>query len=364
MQERARGVKAAAVLLWLACTGTALAQSPDPAEPSPSGSGEQALFVVGSPLGALTYEPGRGLAVGASGLRLGGYANLVLARDEGEAARFTLDELSFLAVYDPHPRVHLFTELELEDLWDLASDREGSVEHASFEIERAYGDFTISDELNLRLGKFLTPVGRWNVIHAAPLTWTTSRPLVTTRPFDDNTTGAQVFGSFAVEPATVTYHLFGQFTDGLDHAHQPVEQERSGGARLELDLAEGPQLGATFLTFRTRGRWEELGGLDAMWSFARTELHGEVVLADGEGAEGGGWGGFAQIVQELVPRWFAVGRYEMFDPRGGRRPVHLFDVGAAYRPWPPLVLKAEYLFADHASTIVDPGFLSSVSLLF
>jgi hypothetical protein len=362
MQEKSQPVKAAIAALvaaWLCHAAVAAAQ----AEAS-AASAESPLFSQPSPIGDLEYRPGRGLRVGDTGLTAGGYANATFVRDEGEPARFDVDELSALFAWDPHPRLHGFVELELEDLVEADTDDGASAEQAQFRVERAYGDLHLFEPLSLRVGKFLTPVGRWNVIHAAPLVWTTSRPVTTERPFDDNTTGAQLFGSFFTERASITYRLFGQFVDQLEERPQPVAQDRSAGARLEVALAEGPELGATYLSYRRRdGDWNQLGGLDGFWQGERLELLGEGIVDEADDRRGTEWGGFLQLAYEVVPRWFAIGRFERFDPRGGR-PADLFDLAGAFKPLPNMIFKAEYLIADRRSRISEPGFKSSFAIMF
>jgi hypothetical protein len=362
MQEKSQPVKmrAARILaasLWL-LAGTALAQ-PEFGD----STGEQPLFSRPSPLGDLEYRAGRGLRLGDTGLTAGGYANFTLTDDEGEPPQFAVEELSALLSFDPHPRLHGFVELELENFMRLEG-KGTEIDESQFRVERAYADLHVAEPLNVRVGKFLTPVGRWNVIHAAPLVWTTSRPIATERPFDDNTTGGEVFGSLLTERALVTYRLFGQFVDQLEERPQTVTQERSGGARLEIAPNTGPELGATYLSYLRRdGGWNELGGLDLFWQTGRLEMLGEAVVDEDDDRRGTEWGGYLQLAYEVVPRWFAIGRYEHYDPRGDPT-VDLFDLAAAFRPWPTVVLKVEYLLADRRSGVAEPGFKSSFAFMF
>src|SRR5207244_8441115 len=122
---------------------------------------------------------------------------------------------SLFFIWDPTKRLHLFSEL------DVVEQDEPSAPRRTFQTERLYGDLAALDWLNLRVGKFLTPVGRWNLIHARPLVWTTSRPLVTELPFDRFTTGAMLFGSRFPGTGTLTYSLYGQFTDQFDAEPEP-----------------------------------------------------------------------------------------------------------------------------------------------
>jgi len=165
---------------------------------------------------------GSGPSYTSSGTNIADHGNATFTRDEGDPARFSLDELSLLVSWDPLPSIHLLSELEGEDLATIDDEGHGGLVDAHFTVERLYGDVAVTDWLQLRAGKFLTPVGRWNVIHAAPLVWTTSRPLVTKLTFDPHTTGGMVFGSLEPLLRDGSYELFGQFTDQF----APAERQR------------------------------------------------------------------------------------------------------------------------------------------
>ena len=311
----------------------------------------------------LVYTPGRGLAVGRTGLTLGGYSNVELVRDEGGPVRLTFDELALFVTWDPLERVHLFSELEGEDIVTVDDDGHGGADDAEFTVERLYGDLALTDWLNVRAGKFLTPVGRWNVIHAAPLVWTTSRPLVTEQPFDPHTTGAAAFGTVETGAGAATYQLFGQFADQLDPEETPTRAERSVGARLEWAPATECSIGGTYLAFLEDDRWNHLTGLDGLWRHGPFEVMGEFA----DVAEVGGsdrWGLYLQGVAEVLPRIYLVGRYEHERPRRADRTVNVFVGGAAWKPWPTLVLKAEYEAVDHPTDAAPAGFRASVAALF
>ncbi|MFX6815264.1 hypothetical protein ABTH42_18965, partial [Acinetobacter baumannii] len=80
---------------------------------------------------------------------------------------------------------------------------------AHLDLERIYVDWAQADELKFRFGKFLTPVGRWNLIHAQPLVWTTSRPLTTEAAFPTNATGGMVFGTLSSIGQGLDYSVYG-----------------------------------------------------------------------------------------------------------------------------------------------------------
>ncbi len=301
------------VLLGLCLAGCILVSRPTRAAEPGGGLSDTSValtdapaYTLASPIGPLAYTPGRGLRLGHTPITLGGYTNLDLVRDEGGPTELTLDDLSLFVIADPHPRLHLFSELEIEELVTLDSHGHGGTHDARYVTERLYGDLTLSDQLIVRAGKFLTPVGRWNVIHAQPLVWTTSRPLVTFMPFDKHTTGAMLFGSVFPAAGRVTYTLYGQCLNQLDPSPQPVEAHRSVGGRLEYQVANGPSVGASYLAFTSHGDWQHLGGLDTLWRRDRVEVMGEAVYSDAPRR----WGLYLQPVVRVASRLYLVGRYE------------------------------------------------------
>ena len=95
------------------------------------------------------------------------------------------------------------------------------------------------------------------------------------------------------------------------------------------------------------------------------ELTGEFLYRVGtQGPAQEEWGLFAQGALPLSKRLFAIGRYEFFDPKGPFPGVHLWLAGLAFRPLPPLVLRAEYSFTRDNATKVPEGFAASLALLF
>jgi hypothetical protein len=323
-------------------------------------------FGVDTSLGRLSYEAGRGLRVGDTGLVLGGFTTAEVERLEGGESRGGVDGVNFLAFIDPLPFLHLFTELELGRLAELESGRRGVRSAPKLEINRLYLDFGPSDALNLRFGKFLTPIGRWNLTRIEPLLWTTSEPLIVEEVFDETATGAMLHGSVFPRGGALSYSLYGTFLDPLnvDPADRPAK--RSAGAHLEWASLRGWTVGASYFASQLQsGEWNHLGGADLLWQpHRRVEVSGEALFGEGSREDGALWGLYAQTVVEMVRTLYLVGRYERFDPPGAGRALNLFDLGLAWTPVPYLRLKADYLIADHRDELAEPGLRMSFSLLF
>ena len=350
-----RALLVAVVLLSLASPAAAANEYP----PASGADGADApVLSLPTHIGEVRYTPGRGLRVGDTGLTLGGYGAVDLTRDEGGTATFTFEDLSLFFIWDPTKRLHLFSEL------DVVEQDEPSVPRRTFQTERLYGDLAALDWLNLRVGKFLTPVGRWNLIHARPLVWTTSRPLVTELPFDRFTTGAMLFGSRFPGAGTLTYSLYGQCTDQFDAEPRPQAVDRSVGGRLEYASLGGWSVGGSYLSFTDAGRWRHLTGLDTLWQRGPLELMGELAFQEPARGAGRQWGLYLQPVAEVLPKVYLVGRYEYFDQPAPEPAVNIGVLGLAYKPRPFIVLKGEYLFADHRTEESPPGVKTSFTILF
>ena len=100
-------------------------------------------------------------------------------------------------------------------------------------------------------------------------------------------------------------------------------------------------------------------------SGSRYELSGEFTYRFGDkGTDNAEWGLFLQGVVPLTRRLYGIGRYEFFDPIGPVPSAHLWVVAMAFRPIPPLILKAEYSVAHDNFAEVPEGFATSIAILF
>ena len=347
------------------------------------------------------YTLGRGLTVGNTGLNIGGYASLQYEDLHDETQRFSADTLSTQLSWDFLSRAQFFAEIELEDIFIAQAGRRPRSRTDPLEIERLYLDLFASDALVGRVGKFLTPVGRWNEIHAAPLVWTTSRPSVTSQTFSENTTGGMLYGGGAPFGYDLEYAAYAAFPDDLDPDREEgaLAFEETVGFRLRSRLGAF-RFGVSYANFLKErefhhengceeGRGEEescaeeitlesrenLLGLDFFWSRNRYELSGEVVYSFGsKGLDNKEWGLFIQGVLPFgETRWaggpltrhmYGIGRYEYFDPSGTVPGAHVWTFGLAYRPIHALILKTEYSVAHDNIAHVPEGFAASIAILF
>lgn len=316
-----------------------------------------------------SYRLGQGLALGESGFTLGGYATVVTGESGSDPGwQSSLDALSAFLWWDGGGRWRFFGEAELED--GLIAERGNiTTDEAYLGLERFHFDYSHSDALTFRFGKFLTPIGRWNLIHAAPLVWTTSRPLITEATFPTNATGAMVLGVLPWLPQGLEYAVYASPGEELFPKPGLDTFEEAYGGRLSTSPWPQLTLGFSFADFEQRSATDErrkLYGVDFHWTQQRYELSGEFAyrltnLKNGQRDE---QGGYLQFVAPLSERLYAVARYESFRDTGAERDLNLYLGGLNYRPRNGLALKAEFSRATDDDIDVRDGFLASIAVLF
>jgi hypothetical protein len=312
--------------------------------------------------------PGPGRALGDSGFFAGGYAAASYRDLEGADPAVTLDSLSLFLWWENDSHWSFFTEIELQDAVILRPG-DSTVDEAYPALERFHVDYAWSDALQLRVGKFLTPVGRWNVIHAAPLTWTTSRPLITEATFPTNATGAMVRGIVPVAGRALEWSVYA--SPGQELFPEPGLDTFSEayGLHLNYDVTGTLQLGLSLVTFEQRFEQElhqELYGLDAFWTWNHIELMSEwaVRSKSGRDTRSDESGFYAQVAAPVRGHLYAVGRYESFNASGDSDGLHFYLGGLAWRVRPGIVLKLEYSTATENSVGAPEGMQSSIAVLF
>ena len=101
-----------------------------------------------------------------------------------------------------------------------------------------------------------------------------------------------------------------------------------------------------------------------LWQRGPFELMGEFAFQEPARGPGRQWGLYLQAVEEVVRRLYLIERYEYYDHPAPEPAVNIGVLGLAYKPWPFVVLKGEYLFADHRAEESPPGVKTSFTVLF
>ncbi|NJD08793.1 MAG: hypothetical protein FIA97_20225 [Methylococcaceae bacterium] len=313
------------------------------------------------------YRLGQGYPLGSTGLRLGGYTSLHAEAPRTGPWRVGLSDLSLFLSWQASDRLRFFSELEAGDAFTATEGGRAGGHDARFELERLYGDALVTDSLALRFGKFLTPVGRWNLLHADPLVWTATRPVATESLFSKHATGLMLLGHIPLMERRLEYQVYADLTRSLDPHRSENPFDNAAGLHTLYALSEQLQVGASYLSFELntdRHRRHHLAGVEANWRHRRYELTTEWVYRASQDRGASLWQGFVQGVAPIAGDWYAVGRYELFQQPGNLGTGQVGVLGFAYRPLPPLVVKFEYRLGTHNEQTAPDGFYTSFAVLF
>jgi hypothetical protein len=332
---------------------------------------------------APSYHWGRGLCIPSANLTLGGYVNATYKHLESESDIAALNDLSLFISWSPHAQFRFFAELEMESLISTHGIADFS---DSFSLERLYVDFLFTDSVSIRFGQFLTPVGIWNIIHASPLVWTTSRPLVTKGElFPSRTNGLMLTKQFIINERDLEFSLYVDYSDALDprklngnnyneHINPKIAFKHAIGLSVNYQPIDSLKTGVSYLAYKKRANinhsTNHLWGIDLFWAEAGYEIQMEFAYRTANDQQGTETSGYLQGVAPITNNFFAITRYEIvkgdhqFESTITNGTTHVIVPALAWKPFVPLVIKAEYRLGISNEQLAPSGFFTSISMLF
>jgi hypothetical protein len=295
---------------------------------------------------------------------VGGYTSAELNVHPSGSTEGAINEIGILVSWENNSRFRFLSELDLDRPISFNKDDTSIRKDSYFNLERFYIDYNLSEKFNLRAGRFLTPAGRWNLVHAEPLVWTSTRPLVTSRLFPTSTNGLMLYGAVPIENNAFEYSFFLEGLKDQIVNNKEIPFEDTKGARFTL--SGKVNWGLSLLEFKeniANSPEFHMVGLDFLAQHKGWEFSGEAFQRFYSNYSNGGNGVYLQGVAPLGNQWFAVARLENFKrPTEGSSARWL--VGASWRMTPSRMLKVEYVGGDEESSESPKGLLTSFAILF
>lgn len=135
------------------------------------------------------YELGEGIQLSPLPVYLGGYISTEYKKTQN-AAKYNIEDIALLS-YGNHERLSYMAEVEYKNFYTQKT--EDSVvtteKDTRLYIERLYLEYTFNENFVGRVGKYISPIGFWNLLPINVLRDTTSDPLSTNIIFPEFTTG-------------------------------------------------------------------------------------------------------------------------------------------------------------------------------
>ena len=303
-----------------------------------------------------------------------GYIEVIAAKPSAGKARLVLDEVSLFITGHVNKWVNPFVETELSRITILqAGGRLFSNNSGIVDLERLYNDSYLTGNLSLRVGKMLTPIGEWNLVHAAPLVWTTTRPLTTYRSFNQFTSGISLNYADA-NSALPEIQLYTQ-PDGEILPKRGFQFVRNylhvTGLHLNWPWGLNDKLGLSFQHSQVENTDEQqtLSGFNFNKEFGHLAFETEAVHAHISGLNAARvrdneWGAYLQGAYALNEHWYLLGRYEYFADRGYDTASEHSLLGVSYKSAPSTVWKLEYVKQHGQQLNISTGLFASFSAFF
>lgn len=296
--------------------------------------------------------------------RLGGYSSATISVPHTGSTEARVDEVSLMLSWENDGRFKFFSELELERPVAWNEDERFNSKNTYFDLERFYLDYNLSEKINLRAGRFLTPAGRWNLLHAPPLVWTTTRPLATSQLFPIAVNGLMLYGEAPYHHQTFEYSFFVEALKDQIRDNGETIFKNVAGAHFSFN--NPVNLGLTLATFTedtpTAPDYRMIG-LDFLTHIKGWELSGEGFQRFTKSGNDGGSGAYLQSAAPLGSNWYWLTRIESYhrphDISGER-----WVMGLTKRITPTQLLKMEYVGGSDNLPDAPRGFMGSFAVLF
>jgi len=300
------------------------------------------------------------------GFRLGGYGSAGIAVPRTAETTAAINEISLILTWESESRFRFFSELELEKPLTWDDDNKLHSKQSNIDLERFYLDYNLSDNINLRGGRFLTPTGRWNQLHASPLVWTSSRPMATSRLFPTAINGVMSYGAIPLNTSALEYSVYIETLKDQDISHGELNFKNTKGARIAF--GQQANIGINIMSFEekntTSTRYHMLG-LDFITHYRDIEILGEAFQRWDTHNSNSGYGAYLQTAIPLPvgTNWYGITRIETFQrPDEGHQQRWL--LGATWRVKPTQLLKLEFTGGSGDQPESPRGFLASFAVLF
>ncbi|REE08207.1 phosphate-selective porin O/P [Winogradskyella pacifica] len=333
-----------------------------------------------------------------TGVTVGGYGEITYNQPEADNGELDVQRLVLLFGYKFNDRVQFVTEIELEHVEEIF-------------VEQAFVQYSLTDNVNLRGGLMLVPMGITNEYHEPTTFNGVERPSIdksivptTWREIGFGVAGrlddvslryqAYVFNGFKSVNGTKVLGGANGLRNGRQKGIQSTVDSPNFAAKLDYYGLPGLRLGLSGYFGRTQAEDDiedidgtsvgiSMIGLDARYAYKRFTARGQYIhanISDTEdyntlnsadlGSALQGWyveGAYNLLPQNKEQQLFAFARYSDYDTHasveGALVKNDAYDrdewtFGLSYKIAPGAVVKADYQFFSDATDVDSPNQLN------
>ncbi|MEO1953966.1 MAG: porin [Campylobacterales bacterium] len=303
------------------------------------------------------YVLGEGYQVGDSPIYLGGYFS-VDYRKKDEEDRYRVDDISFMS-YGGNDTLSYLAEFEFKEFYVETRDNENSTTERNHKlyIERLYVDYNIDENYNLRLGKYNSPIGFWNLMPINVLRETSSSPILNNIIYPKYTTGLDLsYSTFSQGELKLDFILQDNTAiDDDDYNNYDIDKHYALGISYEEDDYTYKVNGGYF---SKRDKQIEISDytyalISARYDDERYQFLAEAGIQNSKEKDHN-YAGYVQGLYRFTYQHIGVIRLESYKDELQNKNDNIAIFGYTYRPLYPVALKAEYQqhSADNENQII------------
>ncbi len=297
---------------------------------------------------------------------------------DGRDPKVELDDLSIYLSGNINQWFNPFVEAEYFSgtIWQEKGD--DSFTDGEFIFERLYNDFKVSEKTRLRVGKFLAPVGYWNLIHAAPLVWTINRPATSTYGYSNYVTGIE-YGYILDDFIGSRFDIYLQLGDEFDPkplSNHPRRYDKliGGSWTLSDNLNSRSSIDFQYAEVKDTNTTRTTFSLQKIWYFHQWDIDAQVIYTKIDVGEtrklttinstskmrieaSDGWdgGGYIQTRYRIDPKFNLYARGEFFHYAMERDKGNDFILGGRYLLGKWGNINVEYKWGSGTQSISNDG---------
>ena len=296
------------------------------------------------------YQLGEGLQLGDSPIYLGGYFSLDYT-NEDELNRYRIDDVALMA-YANYDKFSFMSEFEYKELYVKTYENgvEDTGHNEKLHIERLYFDFHFNDNYVLRIGKYNSPIGFWNLLPINVLRATSSNPISSEILFPKFTTGLDSSYT-SYDDGEVKINLIIQQNESFDADYNNYKVDKHYGLGVSYALKNYTLKlnGGFFHRIDTLTSEDELYYILASIKYESDsyEFLGEVGTQRSKDNSTNNYAGYVQGLYRFSQKHIGVLRLESYKESKSSRDENFAVFGYTYRPLYPVALKAEYQIHSH-----------------
>ena len=307
------------------------------------------------------YELGNGIQVGSLPLYLGGYFSLNY-ENRADVKKYSIDDLSMLG-YGTYEKFSYMAEFEFHVLYSETSVGDISTikRDTQLHTERVYFDYSYNENYTLRVGRYNSSIGIWNLLPINVLRQTTSNPK-TQNLFPNFTTGADLtYASF--DDNELKINLMLENNKDIDPTYDNYNIDKLYGLGVSYEKDEY-SLKVNTGYFHTTNSFDSnlyYFLISGKYDTEMYEFSSEIGRQESKNKTTIPYTAYIQGLYRFTPKHTAILRLETYDDKLKDKTDSFSVIGYSYRPSYPIALKSEYQFHTLNK---DNQFLFSISVLF